>query len=123
MLETTIERYPSRLEFLKDRVDFDPKNTEHRKAAIKFFREGIWDIKFNSEWPCTTVPQTILLKLAEFACQKEMKEIHKDAGISYDPFSTFNMHTHRPHEKQSRSASILSLLRPREPAAIKGVSN
>ena len=100
MVETFVERYPSRVQFMKDRIDFDPKNAEHRKAALKFFREGTWDLKFNAEWPCTTVPQTILLKLAEYACQKEMKEIHSSEGIQYQAFDTFNMHTHRPHEKR-----------------------
>lgn len=97
MLETYVERFPSRIKFMKDRIDFDPKNAEHRKAALKFFREGTWDIKFNTEWPCTTVPQTVLLKLAEFSCQKEMKAIHDDEGIKYVPFDTFNMHTNRPN--------------------------
>ena len=99
MVETFVERYPSRVKFMKDRIDFDPKNADHRKAAVKFFREGTWDLKFNAEWPCTTVPQTILLKLAEFACQKEMKQIHRADGLNYTAFDTFNMHTHRPHEK------------------------
>ena len=97
MLETHVERFPSRIKFMKDRIDFDPKNSEHRKAALKFFREGTWDIKFNAEWPCTTVPQTVLLKLAEFSCQKEMKSIHDAEGVKYIPFDTFNMHTRRPN--------------------------
>ena len=105
MLETFVERYPSRVQFLKDRIDFDPKNAEHRKAAIKFFREGTWDLKFNAEWPCATVPQTILLKLAEYACQKEMKEVCAVDGVKYEAFDTFNMHTHRPHEKKVEKIS------------------
>ena len=104
MVETFVERYPSRVQFMKDRIDFDPKNSDHRKAALKFFREGTWDLKFNAEWPCTTVPQTILLKLAEYACQKEMKEIHNAEGLQYAAFDTFNMHTHRPHEKRVQVA-------------------
>ena len=100
MVETFVARYPSRVQFMKDRIDFDPKKSDHRKAALKFFREGTWDLKFNTEWPCTTVPQTILLKLAEYACQKEMKEIYSAEGIKYTAFDTFNMHTHRPREKR-----------------------
>lgn len=123
MLETTVERYPSRLEFLKDRIDFDPKNAEHRAAALKFFRDGVWDIKFNSEWPCTTVPQTILLKLAEYACQKEMKEIHKAAGLEYDAFSTFNMHTHRPHEQKIKAAGLVEKLRVKAAASLALVTS
>jgi len=110
MVETFVERYPSRVDFMKDRIDFDPKNAEHRKAALKFFREGTWDLKFNPEWPCTTVPQTILLKLAEYACQKEMREIHKDEGIHYTAFDTFNMHTHRPHEKPVKTSPAIEIL-------------
>lgn len=111
MVETFVERYPSRVKFLKDRIDFDPKNADHRKAALKFFREGTWDLKFNPEWPCTTVPQTILLKLAEYACQKEMKELYSTAGLKYEAFDTFNMHTHRPSEKAAETkGSAMSIL-------------
>ena len=98
MVDTIVERYPSRVKFMKDRIDFDPKNPEHRMAALKFFRNGVWELKFNAEWPCTTVPQTILLKLAEYACQKEMKDLCKDKPFKYSPFETFNMHTYRPNE-------------------------
>jgi hypothetical protein len=106
MLETYVERFPSRIKFMKDRIDFDPKNSEHRKAALKFFREGTWDIKFNAEWPCTTVPQTVLMKLAEFSCQKEMKAIHDAEGVKYVPFNAFNMHTHRPNMNPFPSVQV-----------------
>lgn len=97
MIETGIERFPSRTNFLQERINFDATNSAHRKAAMKFFREGIWDIKFNARWPCTTVPQTVLMALAEYACSEELKE----ADPSYKAGDPFSLHTHSPVEKSN----------------------
>lgn len=106
MRETYLERFPSRFMRQQERIDFDAKNPEHRRAAMKFFREGSWDIKFNSKWPCTTVPQTVLLLLAEYACQKELKDICKEEGSTFVAGETFNLHTHRPYHPKAKKAEV-----------------
>lgn len=94
MLDQPIENFSSRFNFAAPRVDFDASNPAHRKAALRFFQQGIWEIKFNSKWPCVTVPQTVLMALAEHACQKELKQFHKEAGKEYKAGDPFNLHTH-----------------------------
>lgn len=115
MIENYVERFPSRLAYMNDRIDFDAKNPAHRKAAMKFFREGVWDLKFNSKWPCTTVPQTILLLLAEFACQKELKEICKNEGTEFKAGDPFNLHTYRPKRTTVRKPVPVFTQKPLEP--------
>jgi hypothetical protein len=87
------EQFPSRFDFVEKRVKFNPKNMEHRKAAAIFFRTGVWTIKFETQWPFTTVPQTVLMLLSEYACRKEMKEIVEAEGKKYSQGDPFNMHT------------------------------
>lgn len=90
--------YPTRVLKTIARVDFDPTNPAHRSAAVKFFREGTWEIKFKSQWPCTNVPQTVLMKLAEYACQAEV--VNAVNENKYVPFDPFNLHTFRPFEQE-----------------------
>lgn len=63
---------------VKRREVFDPANKEHRAAWVTFQKKGLWLINFEAEWPCVTVPQTVLLKLAEYACSKELKSFDTD---------------------------------------------
>lgn len=94
MLDYPSETFSSRFNFSSPRVDFDASNPSHRLAALKFFRQGVWDIKFNAKWPCVTVPQTVLMALAEHACQKELKQLSKAEGKEFQAGDPFNLHTH-----------------------------
>jgi hypothetical protein len=59
------------------RIEFDPHNPEHRAAYVQFERTGRWGIHFKAEWPCVTVPQTVLKKLAALACASEIDAFTK----------------------------------------------
>jgi hypothetical protein len=49
-------------------VQFDASNPEHRKAFVDFLNTGKWSIKFDLDFPFTSLPSLILFKLAAFAC-------------------------------------------------------
>lgn len=59
------------------RVKFDPKNPAHRKAYATFELTGRWTIKFDTEWPYITVPQTVMHKMSRVLCDAEFKEVQK----------------------------------------------
>lgn len=47
------------------RENFEPKNKEHRASLKKFLETGNWgDVQFYAEYPCETVPETVLRKFA-----------------------------------------------------------
>lgn len=96
MLENYVERFPSRVIRSIERVDFDASNPRHRHAAMVFFKYGTWEIKFNARWPCVTVPQTVLMALAEFACQDELAQLAAHDKVEYKFGDPFNLHTVRP---------------------------
>ena len=95
MLETYVERFPSRVIRAIERVDFDATNPRHRYAAMVFFKHGTWEIKFNTRWPCVTVPQTVLMALAEYACQDELAQLAVNDQADYKFGDPFNLHTVR----------------------------
>lgn len=48
------------------RVFFDPSNLEHVQSLNAFLDTGVWGkIQFYVEGPCTTVPETVLRKVAK----------------------------------------------------------
>lgn len=62
-------------------VRFDPANTEHRKAYATWELTGKWPIRFQTEWPLVTVPQTVLSALARHASQKEFEHVAAEKNI------------------------------------------
>lgn len=47
------------------RAIFDPDNTEHRDSLKNFLKTGSWKgTQFYVEYPCATVPETVLRKMA-----------------------------------------------------------
>ena len=47
------------------RETFDPKNKEHKASLKKFIETGNWgDVQFFAEYPCVTVPETVLRKFS-----------------------------------------------------------
>lgn len=69
--------YASRFLKVRERVMFDPKNAAHREAYAKFEKTGIWPIMFYTEWPAVTVPQTVMRKISEWACQREFRALEE----------------------------------------------
>ena len=96
MQYTEIERFPSRFLEQAVGVKFDATNPEHRRAAITFLKFGRWEIKFEMEWPYTTVPQTVMMKLAEYACREEAPAVFKENGKEYVFGDPFNTHPYTP---------------------------
>jgi hypothetical protein len=71
-------------------VVFDVNNKEHRKAYATWELTGRWPIRFQTEWPFVTVPQTILSKLAQFACSKEFAEVAREKNLELkDGFQSY----------------------------------
>ncbi len=93
---TDIELFPSNVLANSDRIKFDATNPEHRRAAMTFLKFGYWEIKFEMEWPYMTVPQTVLMKLAEFACQAEAEALFAERGLEYTFGNPFNTHPYTP---------------------------
>lgn len=52
-------------------VAFDATNSEHRKAYVDFLNNGKWGVKFELEFPFTSLPSMIMYKLALLACAAE----------------------------------------------------
>ena len=96
MQYTEIERFPSRFLEKTEGVKFDATNPEHRRAAMTFLKFGRWEIKFEMEWPYTTVPQTVLMKLAEYACCEEAPGLFAENGVEYTFGDPFNTHPYTP---------------------------
>jgi hypothetical protein len=55
-------------------VKFDASNAEHRKAYVGFLNNGVWSVKFELDWPFTSIPSLALFELAAYAC-KDVGEI------------------------------------------------
>jgi len=108
MKTNPLENYGESLKHHIERVDFDPENPEHRLAAMKFFKLGRWEIHFKAEWPCVTVPETILFKLAERACKDELAQVMASAKQEYQEGSTFNLHT-VTHVKNRKNSELIKL--------------
>jgi hypothetical protein len=62
-------------------VKFLPSNDMHRRAYLTFLNTGKWNIRFELEFPFTSVPSMVMYKLAEFACKAE-GAINKDRAYS-----------------------------------------
>lgn len=75
----------SKILTLRDVVKFDPSNPEHRKAYATWELTGKWPIRFQTEWPLVTVPQTILSALARYACTKEFEYVANEKDIELKP--------------------------------------
>jgi len=76
VLKTVLEREP---------IKFDADNPEHRAAYAAWELTGKWPIRFQTEWPLVTVPQTVLLALARRACVKEFEQVAKENSIALKP--------------------------------------
>ena len=66
-------------------VKFDASNPEHRAAYASWELTGKWPIRFQTEWPLVTVPQTVLSALARHACKKEFEVVAKEKNIELKP--------------------------------------
>jgi hypothetical protein len=64
---------------------FDPENLLHREAYATWELMGHWPIRFLTEWPFVTVPQTVMAALARHACKKDFENIALDQGIELKP--------------------------------------
>ena len=93
---TNNEQFPSRFLAQTEAVKFDATNPEHRTAALTFLKLGRWTMKFEMEWPYTTVPQTVLMKLAEYACREVAPGLFKEHGLDYVFGDPFNTHPYTP---------------------------
>lgn len=69
----------------RDIVKFNPANPEHRAAYATWELTGKWPIRFQTEWPLVTVPQTVLSALARHACKKEFEAVAKEKQIDLKP--------------------------------------
>lgn len=63
-------------------VDFDPTNKKHRAAYAFFTTNSRWpeNMRFNVDWPSTSVVSTVERSLARHAIRSELKEL--DAATS-----------------------------------------
>lgn len=52
-------------------VTFDATNTEHRKSYVSFLTTSKWTLRFELEFPFTTLPSMVMYKLAIQACASE----------------------------------------------------
>jgi hypothetical protein len=52
-------------------VKFEVTNPAHRKAYLDFLNNGKWTIRFQREYPFTSLPSMVMYKLAVFACSAE----------------------------------------------------
>lgn len=66
-------------------VKFDADNPKHRAAYAEWELTGRWPIRFLTEWPMVTVPQTVLTALARRACVKEFDQVSKARNIELKP--------------------------------------
>lgn len=66
-------------------VKFDPLNPKHREAYAIWELTGKWPIRFQTEWPLVTVPQTVLSALARHACSKEFENVARERNIDLKP--------------------------------------
>lgn len=66
-------------------VKFDATNPKHRAAYATWELTGKWPIRFQTEWPLVTVPQTVLSALARHACKKEFDVVAKEKAIDLKP--------------------------------------
>ena len=101
-----IERFPSRLLEKAPGVKFDATNPDHRRSALNFLKFGRWDTKFEMEWPYTTVPQTVMMKLAEYACREEAPALFAEQGLQFTFGDPFNTHPYTPITAEDAKAGI-----------------
>jgi len=66
-------------------IKFDPKNPEHRKAAAEFELTGKWTLRFLTEWPYVTVPQTILAAVLRDALNDEFVIVANEKKLDLKP--------------------------------------
>lgn len=79
---------------------FSPSNDMHRRAYLTFLNTGKWIIRFDLEFPFTSIPSMVMYKLAEFACKAE-GAINKDRAYSDARFvnSESTNEVRKPHLK------------------------
>lgn len=70
---------------LREVIKFDPTNPKHRAAYATWELTGKWPIRFQTEWPLVTVPQTVLSALARHACKKEFDSVASEQNIELKP--------------------------------------
>lgn len=51
--------------------NFDANKSEHRKAYVAFLAIGKWPVRFELEFPFTSIPSMVMFKLALRACSNE----------------------------------------------------
>lgn len=52
-------------------ANFDANNAEHRKAYVTFMNTGKWPVRFELEFPFTSLPSMVMFKLSLQACLAE----------------------------------------------------
>jgi hypothetical protein len=65
---------------VREHVDFDPRNAEHRKAYVMLQYHGRQhpDLRFNLKHPHTSVLPIMQEELAKMYCFQEMSELNVD---------------------------------------------
>ncbi len=66
-------------------VCFDPANPEHRKSYASWELTGKWTIRFKTELPYITVPQTVLSAIARHFCNNEFESVANENSIELKP--------------------------------------
>lgn len=69
----------------RNAIRFDPMDSTHRKAYATWELTGRWPIRFLTEWPFVTVPQTVMSSLARYVCSNEFKSVAEESGIELKP--------------------------------------
>ena len=81
----TVHQTVSRVFTGNKAVRFDANNPLHRSAYATWELTGKWTIRFLTEWPYVTVPQTIMSALSRRACRDEFNEVATKLNIDLKP--------------------------------------